>query len=1101
VTLVFDQPQTAGLSGFRAMWDTPVVLAADGAVAEVDRGDFGKAPSALWDPANKLRENGAKPGGLAFDAVHRSLLVRFPGAGQAIYAKLAEGRTIRKVELVLPFRANELWPENYADPSGMSFLGTAWKDTPAQWHAVAWALRRPWQADPTSGPTFNAYLNGAGYWAKYGAQDTAKDRFPQQFGPEEVSDKHPEGRLDITAVLNDPAFGKAVTDRLRGLEDNGLLVRKEEYYDARYLYGGYEWGTATGGRGILIGTPQLVVTFGPPGNAKPPAKLPAAPDFTKLAQSLAGGKGGAPTAVMPSAEKIQALAARYGFNRPAWMPDWQWKRVQELHALGGEEAKFPDTPEAYARWVDDMLSKQPRRWEGFNAAELVQNYMLYSEAWPAPVRDFWKLYWTAWLMPEKDITELVQPWTEAQKARDYYARTGDWRGDTNFYRPYCYNMGTMNFNHTAVAGTLLGGYIIGSDRVMADGRHGLEAWPLRTWSWFDGSTQESIDHYYFAITLKDQKIYADFGPTEMDRMMGRSMLAKSIEELSSCFHPGLRRFISTSGRTGPAELFCIQDGLQYIMDTLSPQGALHDVGNPDTNGIPVVGNDAPPATIARQTLNGPWAPDWVGNMIDNKPLPYEITVDYKMWGGFAATPLWKVSYLGKNYGLASVDVAVGNFAMPIMAQWRREAKPVEKMDEVGTLTCRYGLNKTNLLDSVHRYQRPDGSWSQNPNGSLDTFGGFPCALQYKNKLIILTSPEAKLDDPVYRRPERVTSFQTTIGLFNFQKTPTWKLYVDGQEVTQYPVMVKAGQRITIQDGVSYLGFIPLPSTDCGRDAEVVITNTDTETDLQGGGHAKAALLLNQYNFRSDQPLDVAAADWEKINLAYGGFVVELGDDTEYKDFAAFQQHLKEAKLDTRWEAGTHTLHVAYQSGADTMRCGFKTDYTGDWNHNTPTDQCFSYREVNGQWPYLPQGLDRDSTLTQIGTTGKLEKNGATLTCEPGHMAYLQTEPISGTYAGYNPFSDPTAWALTTPEGVTVQANGKLGMAQVFVRPKENKVWISYGLLPNQTGPEMATALVVTGLKAAPEVELNGKPLTGKLAATTVEGKAAYVIPLVGAGKQ
>jgi hypothetical protein len=193
--------------------------------------------------------------------------------------------------------------------------------------------------------------------------------------------------------------------------------------------------------------------------------------------------------------------------------------------------------------------------------------------------------------------------------------------------------------------------------------------------------------------------------------------------------------------------------------------------------------------------------------------------------------------------------------------------------------------------------------------------------------------------------------------------------------------------------------------------------------------------------------------------------------------------------------------VAYQSGADTMRCGFKTDYTGDWNHNTPTDQCFSYREVNGQWPYLPQGLDRDSTLTQIGTTGKLEKNGATLTCEPGHMAYLQTEPISGTYAGYNPFSDPTAWALTTPEGVTVQANGKLGMAQVFVRPKENKVWISYGLLPNQTGPEMATALVVTGLKAAPEVELNGKPLTGKLAATTVEGKAAYVIPLVGAGKQ
>jgi hypothetical protein len=83
-------------------------------------------------------------------------------------------------------------------------------------------------------------------------------------------------------------------------------------------------------------------------------------------------------------------------------------------------------------------------------------------------------------------------------------------------------MGTMNFNHWAANGTLLGGAIIGSEAMMTEGRHGLEQWPLRTWCWFDGSTQESIDHYYFSISLKDQKVFADLAPTPFDRMMGRN---------------------------------------------------------------------------------------------------------------------------------------------------------------------------------------------------------------------------------------------------------------------------------------------------------------------------------------------------------------------------------------------------------------------------------------------------------------------------------------------------------------------------------------------------------------------------------------------------
>ncbi len=95
------------------------------------------------------------------------------------------------------------------------------------------------------------------------AQDESEDRFPQRFGPAEVSAQSPEGRLNLTALLTDTAFGATMADRLRVLDGNGVVLRKWETYDLSYWFGGYEWGTATGGRGIIIHTPKLVVTLKP----------------------------------------------------------------------------------------------------------------------------------------------------------------------------------------------------------------------------------------------------------------------------------------------------------------------------------------------------------------------------------------------------------------------------------------------------------------------------------------------------------------------------------------------------------------------------------------------------------------------------------------------------------------------------------------------------------------------------------------------------------------------------------------------------------------------------------------------------------------------
>ncbi|OPZ88083.1 MAG: hypothetical protein BWY76_00132 [bacterium ADurb.Bin429] len=1059
-----------------------------------------------------------QPDALVFDAVHRSLLVRFPDAAAHIAAQLAKGYRLEKAELILPFKDTELLIGHAGYHQRLSFgAHELYQRLLPQWHAVGWALRKPWTAHKENGPTYNAYLNGAGYWATYGAQHTEKDRFPRQFGPVEVSagaeppkrtvadPNDPEnkgvmdaarpkrepvhGRMDITDTLTDPLYGATPGARLRRLEECGFLLRKWEVYDWRFResgQGAYEWAVATGGRGIIIRLPHLELTF-VPARAET-VTLPLPTDLTALAGKLAGG---APTAVLPDAQGLRAILERLTQRKPAWMPDWQWARVRELQAHGG--FGVPDTPEAYNKWLDEMLADPPRYWNGWDVPDRLLLWYMYADAMPEPVRQHWRIYWDAWIMPDRKTSEFAHPQAVElhYKGRNkYYEETGDWRGNASFYRDgYCYGMSTMNFNHTAAMGALLGGNIVGSEYAMADGRHGLEHFPLRLWAWYDGSTQESIDHYYFAITVSDQKVFADFGPTHFDRMMGRSMLAKSMEELTTAYHPGLRRFLSTSSRTTLGHVFLTQEGLQHVMHTLSRQGALHDTTEREVHGMEVFGHNVPPARVAQQTMTGPWAPEWVSHIVDDKPLPFQMTAAYKQWGHYAKNPLWKRTFLGRHYGIGTQDIC--GSPTPVMAYWRREDKPVERLVECVSLLARPGINTTNLITT-------DG-------GGLDPQGGLG-TLHHRNKVLMITSPFKQ------NSHEKINSLQTTLGLFNFQPKPTWEIYLDGARVTQFPATAKQSQRIIIKDGVSYLAVIPIPATDLGRIDEVRLTidNPKAKLDVKHDTELAPALLIESFNLRrppvtnekpGDDPEEAIFGDiaplpeghyeikervekfWVGHDQAYGGFVLEFSDISEFPTLAAFQRHIAAATLDVRFAKDTNEVTVTYASGGETLEAGFDT-----------VRHRFTKRAVNGAWPYLPEGLERDSNLTQQGRTGRLEKNGAVLTHEPGRMAYLQTEPITGTYAGFNPLPDAQRWALEAPGGVKACADGRLGLARIILRPKENRLWVDYATKPEQNSADMATALVVFGLNGRPTVERNGIRVTDAVA-MTVDGKPAWVIPL------
>ena len=423
---------------------------------------------------------------------------------------------------------------------------------------------------------------------------------------------------------------------------------------------------------------------------------------------------------------------------------------------------------------------------------------------------------------------------------------------------------------------------------------------------------------------------------------------------------------------------------------------------------------------------------------------------------------------------ASLSNAVNPGRIQLMAQWRHEEKQAASMRDLGTLDLRYTTNTPRWVN--------DGQGSLSQPGTLSV-------LQSRNKFIAITSPK--------NTPEgTITSLQSSIGLFNFQQpAPTWTIYVDGRKVEQLPFTCRQGQRITINDGATYLGIIPLPATDLGRDAEVVLEVGPPQKADYYNSNFGAALVINSYNYRGAAlPKTLGTA----VGKAYGGFIVEMADWEDYPNFAAFQQHLADSKLDVRYDAPSSTVAVTYHSGNDTLEAASVTFEPSDAQHpdiEKATPNLTTWL-VNGKSPPLPAGIERDTPYCQQGL-GHVAKNGATLDADADRRIFLLTEPKAGVYCAWNPPPDLTPLKLTVPGGLTVTADGKLSLTRITVRPAAHDVQIDQAFKPGQqTEAGAATAILIFSAKA-PAVTLNGTKL-GKLKTRTVDGKKAYVVPLSGA---
>ena len=1025
-----------------------------------------------------------------FDAL-RPMLVRFPGAAEAIYGKLAEGFVVEKAELVLEWDKQE-GPRPERGRSGWG-AEDAYTNDPGKWSAIARPLLKPWSVDdPKLGPTADAYVNGVGFWEHSAARGDGADRLPLPFGPLPLHADSPVAALDVTAALRDPAYGNTLGARLRGLAERGFMVNKSELFDLKYnnqdggWFDVYSWRVETGYMRIWVKAPKLVLTLrAAPGGASRAGRLPRPLDFAALAAALTKRPDGRSSMALPA--KWDALAARYT-ARPANMPDWMWQRVQELRKLGGYRLGRIDIGPLlsgdrakYEKYAASLLTTAPHHWDGHLTSDWALAPTAYPDLFTPAMHDHLRLFWAAWLHPEAADTENPR--------------------QRSYFRSYNWTLGTQNFNTNSIAGAYLAAQYLNAPYPLADARYGLENLLNRVYGFYNGANQEAGDTYYQALSVAGLQMLGKYANDPYDRLLAQITSEREMEQLISAYNPNLRRITYPMGRGDIKYQLLFQDGPYHAMHTLSKRGVLietdHKIGD-EVHHVPVFGTEGLPGRYA--TL-APWGPEEWQHIVDEKPTPWMSYARVWNFDPDDQPSGWHVHTLAHNYSLASRAEFHGYAGVtPVTAQWRREEKPVERMEDLSTLQMSFSINGVFAQSIVHAAAVQHG-------GKLIAMEPLP----FRNAMASLPNPDYaggwRAKDPNYN-PKSYNALGAALAVMAFGDVSGREVWINDHKIDQLSgasspanpdpkyawdqhllttgkntVPANDGDAILLKDGVTYAAFIPIVVDPLTRDRQVEVS------------YEWPVLYVHAFFYRDSKGLNLD--DWYNAERkGSAGYVIEMGDQREYGSFDNFRKHILAARLTVAWnEQGKHH-DIAYRSGEDTLELGFKPWDMGKVFSGGEAGAV--YTKVNGKSDYgLPLGIHRDTPWSAQGSTGRLEKGGAVLESEPGFRTYLLAEPASGTYTAYNPIPDPIFLRFSAPGGVTARADGRLGLTRLRLRPREGKAWVDYQLKPGQQAlPGMATALVLTGFAAAPQVVFNGVELR-RPSRVTLAGKAGYVVPLLG----
>ncbi len=144
--------------------------------------------------------------------------------------------------------------------------------------------------------------------------------------------------------------------------------------------------------------------------------------------------------------------------------------------------------------------------------------------------------------------------------------------------------------------------------------------------------------------------------------------------------------------------------------------------------------------------------------------------------------------------------------------------------------------------------------------------------------------------------------------------------------------------------------------------------------------------------------------------------------------------------------------------------------------------------ANGVFPYLKPGLERDTSWSQQGTSGRLEKNGVVLETDPGRKSYLIADQHMRGILAYNPLPDPATWRLLLPDGASITADGKVGLLRAAIDREANTVEIDHVARDKKQADGLAKRMVLTGFSKQTQILVNGLKVAGQQIASPETGR-------------
>ncbi len=632
-----------------------------------------------------------------------------------------------------------------------------------------------------------------------------------------------------------------------------------------------------------------------------------------------------------------------------------------------------------------------KAWDGQfypNEQQFLEVWFRYGDRLSADARRAIEEAWREALFTDLDARRLGPKWRQG----------GSW-----YWIQLHNNVGNWGLIAAEVA--ILGGEIAKRPEFVAEGKKTLQ-------EWFQNATASGMVNGECNLMEGHWRIYSfvlapltEWAPDPATRRLARLLLERLWLEKLVYFHSPTLRECGASGR-------CVVQGLgEPIVDTNQRLWLATQLNQP-------ISYTPPPASAGLDVRNStihqtePWlvsrwrVPDYLQDLAFRKTLPQVVRstceTETTPWPNAipSKSPLiypdpkrdrWQFNdlytWLTETFAFGTMSRGWADVGMPALAFWKAHTGPPRNVGDHRALYVRYQHNDRKPFGRAVEFLR--GREVEPPPHANWTEGGRHAAMQdhgraiviYRPRLDYLKSYELVPGVPGYVTFDgdlAVSSLQALACFYREDVSPRG-FFIGDKPVGAFPTTVESGQWVFVDDGETWVAVRSLEATDLGGALPARLVAGDRHVFLQSD------------NCRSPQPTH---PDIGKLRHCRSGFLMAVGDRTEYADFAAFRAEMAASKVSESCDGDEQ--RVEWSAGKKTLRLGWDV-----------FEERYLERSVNGvtqdPWPRFAS-----AEYQQALTCARLGDATVTTRSQPQTPVWLLADCVSQIYVVYQPNPDRLA---------------------------------------------------------------------------------------------